>query len=172
MIISHFVNRRKELTLKQQFNTLGKRIYQNTWVCGHFSAKNSNLNLLNLSGKYKCSTLYHVQLFTTSWTVAHQAPVSMEFSRQEYWISCRQVDTLPSEPPGQPRKMLAVNFKGSPSQGRGRVKLNNWWLAVRKPYVNKLGTRALLLTPLSQKCLHANQSYRPLSTLFTPLLAP
>ena len=26
-----------------------------------------------------------VQLFATPWTVAHQAPPSMEFSRQEYW---------------------------------------------------------------------------------------
>ena len=25
------------------------------------------------------------QLFVTPWTVAHQAPLSMEFSRQEYW---------------------------------------------------------------------------------------
>ena len=29
--------------------------------------------------------LSHVQLFVTSWTVARQAPLSMEFSRQEYW---------------------------------------------------------------------------------------
>ena len=29
--------------------------------------------------------LSHVQLFTTPRTVAHQAPLSMEFSRQEYW---------------------------------------------------------------------------------------
>ena len=27
----------------------------------------------------------HVQLFVTPWTVACQAPLSMEFSRQEYW---------------------------------------------------------------------------------------
>ena len=27
----------------------------------------------------------HIQLFVASWTVAHQAPLSMEFSRQEYW---------------------------------------------------------------------------------------
>ena len=27
----------------------------------------------------------HVHLFVTSWTVARQAPLSMEFSRQEYW---------------------------------------------------------------------------------------
>ena len=26
-----------------------------------------------------------VQLFVTPWTVAHQAPLSMGFSRQEYW---------------------------------------------------------------------------------------
>ena len=31
------------------------------------------------------SVLSQVQLFVTSWTVAHQAPLSMEFSRQEYW---------------------------------------------------------------------------------------
>ena len=30
--------------------------------------------------------LSHVQLFATLWTVAHQAPLSLEFSRQEYWI--------------------------------------------------------------------------------------
>ena len=34
---------------------------------------------------YMCQSLSHVQLFVTSWTVAHQVPLSMEFSRQEYW---------------------------------------------------------------------------------------
>ena len=29
-----------------------------------------------------------VQLFVTPWTVACQAPLSMEFSRQEYWRGC------------------------------------------------------------------------------------
>ena len=37
-----------------------------------------------------CRLLYaqspsHVQLFATPWIVAHQAPPSMGFSRQEYW---------------------------------------------------------------------------------------
>ena len=27
----------------------------------------------------------HVRLFATAWAVAHQAPLSMGFSRQEYW---------------------------------------------------------------------------------------
>ena len=29
--------------------------------------------------------LSHVQRFAAPWTVAHQAPLSMGFSRQEYW---------------------------------------------------------------------------------------
>ena len=29
--------------------------------------------------------LRHAQLFVTTWTVAHQAPLSTGFSRQEYW---------------------------------------------------------------------------------------
>ena len=33
-----------------------------------------------------CAQSYsHVQLFATPWTVAHQAPLSIEFFRQEYW---------------------------------------------------------------------------------------
>ena len=35
-----------------------------------------------------------VQLFVTPWTVARQAPLSMGFSRQEYW------NGLPCPPPG------------------------------------------------------------------------
>ena len=33
-----------------------------------------------------CVCVFHcVQLFMIPWTVTHQAPLSMEFSRQEYW---------------------------------------------------------------------------------------
>ena len=38
--------------------------------------------------------LSHAKLFVTPWTVAHQALLSMEFSRQEYWGG------LPFPPPG------------------------------------------------------------------------
>ena len=34
---------------------------------------------------WKWKLLSHVQLFGTLWTVAYQAPLSMEFSRPEYW---------------------------------------------------------------------------------------
>ena len=33
----------------------------------------------------KVKLLSHVQLFATPWTVAYQVPLSMGFSRQEYW---------------------------------------------------------------------------------------
>ena len=35
-----------------------------------------------------------VPLFVTLWTVAHKAPLSMEFLRQDYWTG------LPGPPPG------------------------------------------------------------------------
>ena len=62
-----------------------------------------------------------VRLFATPWTVAHQAPPSMGFSRQEYWSGlpfpsagdlpdpgieprspALEADALTSEPPGKP----------------------------------------------------------------------
>ena len=42
-----------------------------------------DINLL-LNIMHVC-VLSHVQLFATLWTIAHQAPLSIEFSRQEYW---------------------------------------------------------------------------------------
>ena len=45
---------------------------------------------------YACvlSHFSHVQFFVTLWTVAHQAPLSRGFPRQEYWSG------LPCPPPG------------------------------------------------------------------------
>ena len=45
-----------------------------------------------------------IQLFATLWTVARQAPLSMEFFRQEFWSG------LPCRPPGEssgPRDRIA-----------------------------------------------------------------
>ena len=44
---------------------------------------------------YACLSLHHVRLFATPWTVAHQAPPSTGFSRQEYR------SRLPFPPPGE-----------------------------------------------------------------------
>ena len=35
--------------------------------------------------------LSRVRLLVTPWTAAHQAPLSMEFSRQEYWSGVRKM---------------------------------------------------------------------------------
>ena len=66
----------------------------------------------------KVTSLSRARLFVTPWTVAHQAPLSMGFSRQEYWSGlpfpspgdlpylgiepgslALQADSLPSESP-------------------------------------------------------------------------
>ena len=66
----------------------------------------------------------YVWLFVTSWSVTHQAPLSLEFSQEEYWIGLPfpppedlpnpwietmspvspvlQADSLPGEPLGKP----------------------------------------------------------------------
>ena len=79
----------------------------------------------------------HIQLFATLWNVAHQAPLSIGFPRQEYWrrlpfpspgdrpklhllhLLHRQVDSLPVELPGKPWNSIPIHtIKSS-----GRV---NW----------------------------------------------
>ena len=40
---------------------------------------------LNSSTDFSALSLSHVWLFKTPWTVAHQAPLSWGFPRQEYW---------------------------------------------------------------------------------------
>ena len=48
--------------------------------------------------------------FVTPWTVAHQAPLSMEFSRQEYW-SGLPFPTLPN-PGMEPRDSVSSALAG------------------------------------------------------------
>ena len=79
--------------------------------------------------KWKSKSFSPVWLFSTLWTVAHQAPLSMAFSQQEYWngLPCPppwdfpnlgieprspplQADSLPSEPSGKPRILEWVAY--------------------------------------------------------------
>ena len=60
-------------------------------------------------------------LFATPWTVAHQAPLSVGFSRQEYWsgLPCPPSGDLPDSgiKPGSALQVdsLSLNLQGSPS---------------------------------------------------------
>ena len=77
--------------------------------------------------KVKVKSLSRVRLFAIPWTVAHQAPPSMGFSRQEHWSGlpfpspgdlldpgieprspALQADALTSEPPGKPPILTCV----------------------------------------------------------------
>ena len=50
-----------------------------------------------------------VQFFGTLWTVTHQAPLSMGFSRQEYWggLPCPPTEDLP-EPGIEPGDLMSL----------------------------------------------------------------
>ena len=77
--------------------------------------------------KVKVKSFSCVRLFATPWTVAYQAPLSMGFSRQEYWSGLPfpspgdlpkpgiepgsptlEADNLTSEPPGKPSPLVAL----------------------------------------------------------------
>ena len=67
----------------------------------------------------KVKLLSRVRLFVTPWTVAHQAPLSVGFSRQEYW------SMLPFPPPGdlpdpgiEPTSALESRFFTTESPGK------------------------------------------------------
>ena len=71
--------------------------------------------------KVKVKSLSHVQLFATPWTAAYQAPLSMGFSRQEYWSGV----PLPS-----PSEWVRENIKKenkSPSFYPQFSLLKIWW---------------------------------------------
>ena len=89
-------------------------------------------------------SLSRVRLFATPWTIAHQAPPSMGFSRQEYWSGlpfpspgdlpdpgikprspALQADTLTSAPP-EALFTHAQILKGKGSAGHSCVFTPQW----------------------------------------------
>ena len=72
--------------------------YANAMSCKHFAGTlGVQFNFLPAA----CYMLHHfspVRLFATLWTIAHQAPLSMGFSRQEYWggLPCPPPEDLPN----------------------------------------------------------------------------
>ena len=83
---------------------------------------------MKLSNSLKCLSLFAcvlscAQLFATPWTVAHQAPPSLEFPRQENWSG------WPFPTPGElsypgiepPSPTLAGGFYTTEPPGKSRV---------------------------------------------------
>ena len=112
------------------------------------------------------SCFSRVQLFVILWIGDHQAPLPMEFSRQEYWsgLPCPppgdlpnpgmeprypalQADSLSSEPPGKPKNngvgILSVLQGVFPTQ-----KLNWGFLHCRR-FLNQLSYQGSLVTQIN-----------------------
>ena len=73
---------------------------------------------------YVLSRFSRVSLFATLWTVAHQAPPSMGFSRQEYWSG------FPCPPSGDlPDPGIELAFLTSPALAGGFFPTRITWEA-------------------------------------------
>ena len=86
--------------------------------------------------------LSHVWLFATLWTVGHQAPLAMEFSRQEYWsgLPFSPLGDLPDpglEPAAPVSPALAGSFFTTAPLGEPTIQ---WtlaiWSLVPLPFLN------------------------------------
>ena len=75
---------------------------------------------------YVCmlSCFSRIQLFVTPWTLARQPPLSMGFSRQEYWSG------LPCPPPGDlPNPGIKPTSLASPALAGGFFTTSATWEA-------------------------------------------
>ena len=74
-----------------------------------------------------CAVLSHfspVRFLATLWTIAHQAPLSMGFSKQEYW------SRLPCPPPGDlPNPGIEPASLMSPALAGGFFTTSTTWEA-------------------------------------------
>ena len=72
----------------------------------------------------KVKSLSRVQLFATPWTVAHQAPLSMEFSRQEYWSGLPLPSPEVLSNPGIKSGSPTLRADALPSECKGHLQFN------------------------------------------------
>ena len=63
----------------------------------------------------------------TPWTVAHQIPLSMEFSRQEYWSGLPFPPLVDFPDPGIEPGSPALHADCLPSEPQGSPKLRKLW---------------------------------------------
>ena len=117
----------------------------NSAECNEFRAERWRIGLkpylLNLKLMYYACVLSHfshVWIFVTRWTVAHQAPLSMEFSRQVYWSG------LPCPPPADlPDLGIKPASLMSPVMTGGFFTTSSTWGASYVPLIYL----SLILTP-------------------------
>ena len=93
-----------------------------------------------------------VQLFMTLWTAALQAPLTMEFSRPEYWSgwpipspvdlckpgikpgsSALQGDSLPAQPPGKPCRVTVITHRAEEDEEQRKTGPRNRFVVSASP---------------------------------------
>ena len=97
--------------------------------------------------------LSHVQLFVTPRTVAHQAPLSMGFSRQEYWSGLPFPPTgnlsdpgIKSVNPALAGGFFTIALPGKPMNCRTLDSLTmSWKSSVKRNYWTSMKINSLLL---------------------------
>ena len=151
-----------------------KQFYKNRLFCGLIKVILLSLVTLSILKKKKskcerkqkltltllcvCVRLSRVRLFTTPWTVAHQAPLSMVFSRQEYWsdLPCPPPGHLPN--PGIKPSSLALQADPLPSEPTFYYSVTiTWYFSVPVPLFYMYIWITFLLNIL-KKFLNINQN--------------
>ena len=136
------------------------------------------------------SCFSHVRLFVTLWTVACQAPLSMGFSRQEYWSG------FPCPPPGDPLDPRIERMSLMPPTSAGgffttsttweaplialpfikyllssRLRTKTFPSLISNPYNNptlcKVGSATCPTLDGSRACVHYWFAWHPLSPQFS-----
>ena len=115
------------------------------------------LSLVFVMYERKCESISCVWLFATPWYVAHQTPLSVEFSKQEYWsglpfpspedlpepgiepwFPALWADSLPAEPPGKPKNTevdsLPLLWRIFPTQELNQGLLHCRWIFYQLSY--------------------------------------
>ena len=79
-----------------RLQSMGSQRVRHDWVTNTFTffMKEKGGNDYLMKKKVKVKLLSRIRLFATPWTVAHQAPPSMGFSRQEYWSGLPFIKSL------------------------------------------------------------------------------
>ena len=90
--------------------------------------------------------LSRVRLFATPWTVALQAPLSMGFSKQEYWsgLPFPSPGDLP-DPGTEPLSLVSPALAGGFFTTSAIWEVGfRWWIAIRHPDIQQVPFQILL----------------------------
>ena len=126
-----------------------------------------------------CEPLSRVWLFATPWTVAYQVPLSMGFSRQEYWsgLPFSSLGDLPN--PGIELQSSALQVDSLLSEPSGKLPKNHNPSQIMRKTSNKpnLGTFYKIRDQYSRllrswKTRKDRSSHKPKDTEFTQQVQP